>query len=76
MLTGFLNRLVTNLTAVYAANKASYALTWADININIKTAILETAKYYMNAGFTGGPFWSNFQYNNWALMSAQLKTEY
>ena len=40
VLTGYLNRLVTNLTAVYAAGKASYSTVWADLNINIKTAVL------------------------------------
>jgi hypothetical protein len=70
VLTGFLNRLVTNLTAIYSTNKASYALSWANININIKTAVLETAKYYMNTNFISGSFWTNFQYNNWALMSS------
>lgn len=76
VLTGFLNRLVSNLTAIYTTNKASYALAWADININIKTAVLETAKYYMNTDFVTGSFWTNFQYNNWALMSSELKDTY
>lgn len=76
MLTGYLNRLVANLSAVYAATKAAYAKDWADININIKTAVLETAKYYMNTDFTSSTFWTNFQYNNWALMSSELKDTY
>ena len=76
VLTGFLDRLANNLTSAYTAGKASYALAWADINVNIKTAILETAKYYMNTDFLGGSFWSNFQYNNWALMSSELKQVY
>ena len=69
VLTGFLNRLVTNMTATYAAGKASYATPWADLNINIKTAVIEMGKYWMNTNFLGDNFWSNFQYNNWALMS-------
>lgn len=76
VLSGFLNRLVTNLTGIYSTNKASYALSWGDININIKTAVLETAKYYMNFDFISGSFWTNFQYNNWALMSSELKDTY
>jgi len=40
VLTGYLNRLTSNLTAYYNANKASYATAWADLNINIKTAVL------------------------------------
>ena len=70
VLTGYLNRMVTNLTTAYASGKASYATIWADLNINIKTAVLQMSKYWMNTNFLGDNFWSNFQYNNWALMSS------
>lgn len=73
ILTGYLNRLVTNLSTIYNSNKASYALSWVDVNINIKTAVIEMAKYYMNTNFLGGTFWNNFLFNNWELMSNELK---
>jgi hypothetical protein len=76
VLTGYLNRLASNLTTYYNANKASYATAWADLNINIKTAVIEMGKYWMNTDYYGGTFWSNFQYNSWAAMSTELKTNY
>lgn len=69
LLSGFLNRITANLSALYNANKASYAPTWASLNINIKTAVVEMAKYNMNGNFIAGTFWKNFLFNNWALMS-------
>lgn len=30
----------------------------------------------MNTDFIGGSFWSNFQFNNWAQMSSELKDQY
>jgi hypothetical protein len=70
MMNGYLNRVTANLSTIYNANRASYALTWANLNINIKTAVLEMAKYNMNQNFLGGTFWNNFLFNNWALMSS------
>lgn len=40
MMTGYLNRLTANLSSIYNAKRASYAPTWANLNINIKTAVL------------------------------------
>ena len=73
-LGGYLGRLVTNLTTTYASGKASYATIWTDLNINIKTAVLQMGKHWMNINYVGSNFWSNFQYNNWVLMSSELKT--
>lgn len=73
LLTGYLNRVVSNLSTIYNANRISSAPTWANLNINIKTAVVEMAKYNMNQNFLGGSFWKNFLFNNWAAMSSELK---
>lgn len=73
LLTGYLNRVVANLSTLYNANRISSAATWANLNINIKTAVVEMAKYSMNQNFLGGTFWKNFLFNNWAAMSSELK---
>jgi len=69
VLTGYLNYKTSNIQTTYITNKANFSLLWADLNINIKTAVLEMAKFYMNTNFYAGTFWSNFLFNNWALMS-------
>lgn len=73
LLTGYLNRLVANLSTIYNANKLSSAPTWANLNINIKTAVLEMAKYNMNVNYLASTFWNNFLFNNWVDMSNELK---
>jgi hypothetical protein len=74
LLTGYLNRLVFNLSTIYNANKVSYAPAWASLNINIKTAVVEMAKYNINQNFIGGSFWNSFLFNNWVAMSSELKS--
>jgi len=69
LLNGYLNRLVSNLSTIYNANRITSAPTWSNLNINIKTAVLEMAKYNMNVNFLAGSFWSNFLFNNWPAMS-------
>jgi hypothetical protein len=69
VLTGFLSRLTSNISTLYNANKASFSLLWADLNINIKTAVLEMAKYNMNNNFVGSTFWTYFLFNNFLMMS-------
>ena len=73
LLSGYLNRVVTNLSTLYNADKISSAPTWSNLNINIKTAVLEMAKYNMNDNFIGGTFWNSFLFNNWPAMSTELK---
>ena len=74
LLNGYLNRLVANLSIIYNANRISSAAAWANLNINIKTAVLEMAKYNMNVNFLAGSFWNNLLFNNWPSMSSELKT--
>jgi hypothetical protein len=74
LLKGYLDRVVANLSIIYNANKISTAPTWANLNINIKTAVVEMAKYNMNQNFLGGTFWNSFLFNNWVSMSSELKT--
>ncbi len=73
---GFLNRLVTNLSNAYGGSKSVLSLAWVDININIKTAVIEMAKYNMNTHFLTSTFWNNFLTNNWSSMSSELYTNH
>jgi len=76
VLTGYLNRLTSNISTLYNLNKAVASISWANLNINIKTAVLEMAKYNMNSNFIGSTFWTNFLFNNFKLMSSELKSNY
>jgi hypothetical protein len=76
VMMGFLNRLVANLSTLYGAKKAGTSIAWADININIKTAVIQMAKYNMNTNFAGSSFWTNFLANNWTQMSSELYTNH
>lgn len=40
LLNGYLSRVATNLSAIYNADKASNSKSWANVNINIKTAVI------------------------------------
>lgn len=76
VLTGYLSRLTSNISTLYNANKASFSLLWADLNINIKTAVLEMAKYNINSNFIGSTFWTYFLFNNFLMMSNELKANH
>jgi len=40
LLSGYLNRVATNLSAIYNADKTLNSKSWANVNINIKTAVI------------------------------------
>lgn len=40
----YMNRLISQIKSKYLAQQMSGTLQWADININIKTALLEVIK--------------------------------
>ena len=73
VLSGYLNRQQTNLTTTYNSQKSGSSLTWSALNINIITAVLETAKYYVNANIYSTNFWSYLLSNRFDLMSGELK---
>lgn len=75
-MVGFLNRLATNLSTFYGASKASQSLAWAEVNINIKTAVIEMVKYNMNTDYLASAFWNNFLANSWSSMSSELYTNH
>jgi len=74
VLVGYLNRLVSNLSTTYNTNKFIASLVWSNVNINIKTAVLEMAKYNMDNNFLGSTLWTNYLFNTFATMSIELKT--
>ena len=59
---------------LYNNNRANSTSNWTELNINIKTAVIEMAKHYMNEDFTGGTFWNAFLINDWPTMSNNLKS--
>lgn len=58
----------------YSIKRKIYSQTWANINVNIKTAVLQTAK--MQSDFTTSTFRNNLLRNNFSAMSAELKGNY
>ena len=72
-MTAFLNRLASNLSSIYNTDRRNGTSAWADLNINIKTAVIEMAKVNMNENYIGSPFWGSFLENDFRSMSTQLK---
>ena len=75
-LTGFLNRLTSNLSTTYNTNKQASSVAWSSFNINLVTAILEVAKLQMNDNFQSTQFWSHLLDNNWSAMISDLQLNY
>lgn len=71
---------MTNLTSYaqtqYMASKALASQNWADININIKTAVLQSLKESWAKIETGNILWQSFLTNDYRKMSDTLKDEY
>jgi len=42
--TNYMNILVAEIQAKYAAQKVNNTKSWADLNVNIKTAVCEVVK--------------------------------
>jgi hypothetical protein len=57
-----MNLLVNDIKNRYADQKMNNTLSWADMNINIKTAVLEVIKE--DKLMLESVFWDDFNWNN------------
>ena len=76
MMNGYLSRLNSNLSTQYDANKAAASVNWANLNINIITAVLELGKLQMNGDFVGTTAWTHLLSNDWPALSSDFMATY
>lgn len=69
-----MTQLVSSIKTKYTAEKITGTRTWADLNINVKTAVSEIIKEDKSLLSSG--FWDDFKYNNFSEMSDYLKSEF
>ena len=69
-----MNNLLTQIKTKYASEKISTSKSWADINVNIRTAISEVMKE--DKTLLSGAFWDDFRWNNFTEMANYLKDKF
>jgi hypothetical protein len=70
-----MNSLATNAKTLYTSKQKTNTSTWVNLNINVKTALLETLKENLTL-MGNSNFWNYFLSNNFASMSTYLKQQY
>ena len=73
---GYMDLLTDTASKLYGEKRINGTLEWRDVNINVKTAVLQTMKEKTFVPKVGEPFWDAFFINDFNLMSEELKMMY